>query len=169
MILANTTNFVLAGGSGPGLLLAGLAIADELRCLVPHARVIFAGGGTGDEVRRICRTGYEYVDMGTVCEGRLLRLWPPSWTRRGEPKLLLKRISPAAVVSLGGATGESVGRAAADLGLPLVVHQQHVSPSRAKRRLAAKARLIYSRNDAAWHVAGMIRDLISAADRTCVA
>ncbi len=142
MILANTTNFVLAGGGEPGLLLAGLAIADELRASVPHARVVFAGSGTGPEVRRICRTGYEYVALGGACEDRPVRAWQWPWTRWGEPRLLLKRIRPAAVVSLGGAIGESVGRAAAGLRLPLVILEQHVSASLTTRRLAAKAQLI---------------------------
>lgn len=142
MILANTTNFVLAGGGEPGLLLAGLAIADELRSSIPRSRIIFAGAGTGPEVRRICRAGYEYVALGGACEDRPGRAWQWPWTRWGEPRLLLKRTRPAAVVSLGGAIGEAVGRAAAGLRLPLAILEQHVSPSLATRRLAAKAQLI---------------------------
>ena len=142
MILADTTNIVLAGGGEPGLLLAGLAIADELRSLVPHARILFAGAGTGSECRRICRSGYEYVALGATSESRTTRSWRLSWTRWGEPRLLLKRTQPAAVVVLGGTIGESVGRAATALGLPLVLLEQHASASRATRRLAARAQLI---------------------------
>ncbi len=64
------------------------------------------------------------------------------WTRWSESRALLRRIRPAAVVSLGGGIGDSVGRAAAGLDLPLVLLEQHVTPSRAARRLAAKAQLI---------------------------
>lgn len=142
MIQVSTTNFVFAGGSEPGLLLAGLAIADELRAIVPHARFLFAGSGTAEECRRICHAGYEYVAFGNPPESRQTRAWRLPWTSWGEPRRLLKRTRPAAVVSLGGAIGETVGRAAIGLGLPLAVLEQHVTVSRATQRLATKARVV---------------------------
>ncbi len=142
MIQVNTTNFVFAGGSEPGLLLAGLAIADELRAIVPHARFLFAGSGAEDECRRICHAGYEYVAFGIPPHLRPSRAWRWPWTGWGEERRLLKRTRPAAVISLGGAIGESVGHAAAGLGLPLAVLEQHVTASRATRRLATKAAVV---------------------------
>jgi len=142
MIQVNTTNFVFAGGSEPGLLLAGLAIADELRAIVPHARFLFAGSGAEDECRRICHAGYEYVAFGIPPHQRPSRAWRWPWTGWGEERRLLKRTRPAAVISLGGAIGESVGHAAAGLGLPLAVLEQHVTASRATRRLATKAAVV---------------------------
>ena len=173
MILADTTNLILAGGSQPGLLLAGLAIADELRSLVPHARILFAGTETGDDCRQICRAGYEYVVLDPARASRALWGWRLPRTRWGEPQWLLNRTQPAAVVSLGGSLGESMGRAAVRLGLPLVLLEQRAAASRGTRRLAAKAQLLCQgfpfRNDAAWHVAGMIRDLISPGAKPCAA
>jgi UDP-N-acetylglucosamine--N-acetylmuramyl-(pentapeptide) pyrophosphoryl-undecaprenol N-acetylglucosamine transferase len=142
MIQVNTTNFVLAGGSEPGLVLAGLAIADELRALVPHARFLFAGSGAEDECRRVCHAGYEYVAFGTPPNRRQPGAWRWPWAGWGEERRLLRRTRPAAVISLGGAIGESVGRAAAGLGLPLAVLEQHVTASRATRRLASKAAVV---------------------------
>jgi UDP-N-acetylglucosamine--N-acetylmuramyl-(pentapeptide) pyrophosphoryl-undecaprenol N-acetylglucosamine transferase len=142
MIQVNATNFVLAGGSEPGLLLAGLAIADELRAIVPHARFLFAGSGAADECRRVCHAGYEYLALGSPPESRRSRAWRLPWTGWGEERRLLKRIRPAAVISLGGAIGESFGHAAAGQGLPLAVLEQHVTASRATRRLATKAAVV---------------------------
>jgi len=142
MIQVSTTNFVLAGGSEPGLLLAGLAVADELRAIIPHARFLFAGSGTAEECRRICHAGYEYVAFGNPPESRQSRTWRLPWAGWGEERRLLKRSRPAAVISLGGGIGESVGRAAAALGLPLAVLEQHAAVSRATRRLAPKAHLV---------------------------
>jgi UDP-N-acetylglucosamine--N-acetylmuramyl-(pentapeptide) pyrophosphoryl-undecaprenol N-acetylglucosamine transferase len=142
MIQVNTTNFVFAGGGEPGVLLAGLAIADELRAIVPHARFLFAGSGMGEECRRICHAGHEYVAFGLAPESRASRAWRLPWTGWGEERRLLQRARPAAVVSLGGSIGEAVGRAAAGLGLPLAALEQHVTVSRATRRLATKAHVI---------------------------
>lgn len=180
MIQVNATNFVLAGGSEPGLLLAGLAIADELRALVPHARFLFAGSGTADECRRICHAGYEYVAFGSPPESRRSRGWRLPWTGWGEERHLLKRIRPAAVISLGGRIGEKVGQAAAGLGLPLAVLEQHGTASRATRRLVSKAAVVclgfeetrhegQLRTGAARQVASMVRDLVSPAAQACVA
>jgi UDP-N-acetylglucosamine--N-acetylmuramyl-(pentapeptide) pyrophosphoryl-undecaprenol N-acetylglucosamine transferase len=142
MIQVSTTSFVLAGGGNPGLLLAGLAIADELRAIIPHSRFLFAGAGMAEECRRICQAGHEYVALGNPPESRRSRFWRWPWTRWGEERQLLQRARPAVVISLGGEIGEAVGRAASVLGQPLVVLEQHLTLSRATRRLADKARVI---------------------------
>ena len=142
MIQVNTTSFVLAGGGHPGLLLAGLGIADELRAIVPNSRFLFAGAGMAEECRQICQAGHEYVALGFPPESRRSRRWRWPWAARGEERRLLERTRPAAVISLGGTIGESVGRAAGALGRPLVVLEQQLALSRATRRLAAQARVI---------------------------
>ena len=142
MIQVNTTNFVLAGGSEPGLLLSG---AGDRRRAACHraARPI--------SVCRLRCGGRMPADL--PCRLRVCGLWHSAgqssvaglalpWTGWGEERRLLKRIRPAAVISLGGAIGESVGHAAAGLGLPLAVLEQHVTASRATRRLATKAAVV---------------------------
>ena len=142
MIQVDTKSFVLAGSGEPGLLLAGLAIADELQAIVPHSRFIFAGAGAAEECRIVCRAGYEYVAFGRSAESRRSRIFRWPWAARGEPRRLLQRIQPAAVVALGGTMGESVGRASVGLGFPLAVLEPRITASRATRRLAATARVV---------------------------
>jgi len=198
MMQGATTNFVLAGGSEAGLLLTGLAIADELRALVPQARFLFSGSGAADECRRVCHAGYEYLAFGSPPNSRRAWRWP--WSGRGEERRVLKRLQPAAVISLGGAIGETIGNAAAGLGLPLAVLEQRAAASPATQRLAAKASLVClgfeetrhrlaakcpvrvtgipvarpATAEAGWlgaaaHVADLIRDLVSCEARRRVA
>jgi UDP-N-acetylglucosamine--N-acetylmuramyl-(pentapeptide) pyrophosphoryl-undecaprenol N-acetylglucosamine transferase len=158
-----TTNFFLAGGGEPGLLLAGLAIADELSALVPQARFLFGGSGAADECRRVCHAGHEYVAFGNPPDSRRSRMWRWPWSGRGEERRVLERLQPAAVISLGGAIGETIGHAAATLGLPLAVLEQRVAASPATQRLAAKASLVCLGFEQTRHrqVAGMIGELVS--------
>ncbi len=137
-----TTSFVLAGGGEPGLLLAGLAIADELQALVPQARFLFGGSGAADECRRVCHAGYEYVAFGNPPDSRRAPRWRWPWSGRGDVRRVLERLRPAAVITVGGAIGEAIGNAAAKLGLPLAVLEQRVAASPATQRLASKASLV---------------------------
>ena len=142
MILPSTTNIVIAGGGTTDVLLPGLAVADELRTLVPRARIIFAGSGSSTEYQQIRDAGYEYQVAGSYHDapwgrGIIHRLIGPSPERQ-----VLTKARPAVVLSMGGEVGEAVGRTASRMGLPLIVFEPHVHLSHATRRLAPMADLI---------------------------
>lgn len=142
MILPNTVNIVIAGGGTNDLLLPGLAVADELRGLVPQSRIIFAGSGSAAEYRQVHDCGYEYQVATSHHDpswgrGFLQRLIGPSPERQ-----VLTRARPALVLSMGGQVGEAVGRAAARMAVPVVAFEPHVDLSQATRRLAPFANLI---------------------------
>ncbi len=142
MILSDTTNILIAGGGTSDVLLPGLAVADELRDLVPRARIIFAGSGSASEYRTVRDAGYEYLAAGATHDLRwsrelLQRLIGPSPERQ-----ILKQTRPAIVLSMGGEVGESMGRVASRMAVPLVVFEPFVELSQTTRRLASSADLV---------------------------
>jgi UDP-N-acetylglucosamine--N-acetylmuramyl-(pentapeptide) pyrophosphoryl-undecaprenol N-acetylglucosamine transferase len=142
MILSDTTNILIAGGGASDVLLPGLAVADELRDLVPRSRIIFAGSGSASEYRQIRDAGYEYLVAGGDHNLRwsrdlLHRLLGPSPERQ-----ILKQTRPSLVLSMGGEVGESMGRVAAKMAVPLVVFEPYVELSQTTRRLAPSADLV---------------------------
>jgi UDP-N-acetylglucosamine--N-acetylmuramyl-(pentapeptide) pyrophosphoryl-undecaprenol N-acetylglucosamine transferase len=142
MILSDTTNILIAGGGTSQVLLPGLAVAEELRSLLPGTRIVFVGAGAASEYRQIRDRGYEYLVAGVPDElpwsqGLLHRLVGASEERR-----ILEQVRPALVLSMGGEVGESLGRAAGRMAIPLVVFEPHVLVAPATQRLAAWADLV---------------------------
>ncbi len=142
MILSDTTNIVIAGGGTSDVLLPGLAVADELRDLVPRSRIIFAGSGRASEYRQIRDCGYEYLVAGTHHDLRWSRDLLHRLIGSRPERQILKQTRPAMVLSMGGEVGESVGRVAARMAVPLVVFEPYVELSQTTRRLAPSADLV---------------------------
>jgi len=141
-MISDTVNIVIAGGGGPNVLLPSLAVADQLATLLPNSRMIFTGSGCAAEYRRVSKAGHQYCLVGSpaVTErkprlvDRLMRFAPE--------RQFLRQTRPGVVVSAGGEVGERLGRAAAALGLPLVVLEHDAVPCRATRCLAPLADLV---------------------------
>lgn len=135
-------NIVIAGGGVAGSLSPGVAVADELRGLLPKSRLTLAGPGSVREYRRVARAGHNYCVAGSPGEeARKPGLLNPI-TRFGSERRLLKQVGASAVLSVGGEIGERVGRAAIGLGLPLVLLDCDSAPSRATRNLVPYADLV---------------------------
>jgi len=136
------TNIVIAGGGASGSLAPGLAVADELRGLIPDSHAVLAGCGNVREYRRVARAGYDYRVVGSPGDGATKPSLLKRLTRFGAERHLLKRMGASAVLSVGGEIGERVGRAAIALGLPLAVLDCDSVPCRATRCLAPNADLV---------------------------
>jgi len=134
---------VLAGGGTGGHVYPLLAVAEAAG---GQAEFVFVGsGGLEAQVVPTHRIPFHQVPSGGVVGKRpwlalrnLARVAVGILRARG----LLRALRPHAVVSTGGYGGYPTGRAAADLGLPLVLVEPNFLPGLATRALARRARTV---------------------------
>lgn len=145
---ASKLHIVFSGGGTGGHLFPGIAVADELRRLLPDARITFVGRGSAFERDEVEKAGYEF-------QGIAARPLPrKAWQAVGflanhlacarEANAFLKRASASVVIGLGGYASVPVARCAVAQGIPLVLLEQNVAPGRANRWLASSASMILS-------------------------
>jgi UDP-N-acetylglucosamine--N-acetylmuramyl-(pentapeptide) pyrophosphoryl-undecaprenol N-acetylglucosamine transferase len=135
---------IMAGGTG-GHIFPGLAVADELRAR--GVSVAWLGAVGGMETRVVPAHG---VELHTVKVGGLrgkgwkIRLLAPLMLARAllASLVVLRRVKPRSVLSMGGYVAGPGGVAARLLGCPLVVHEQNCVAGYTNRKLAAHARRV---------------------------
>ena len=149
---------VLSGGGTAGHINPAIATAEVLR--ERGVDVQFAGRPVGNESEWVRAAGIPFKPF--EAEG----------FHRGHPTTLIKglaidakstklakkwfaEIHPDVVVGFGGYVSIPVGRAAAQMGIPLVVHEQNSVMGWANRYLAAKARAVCLTYD---HAASAVKD-----------
>jgi UDP-N-acetylglucosamine--N-acetylmuramyl-(pentapeptide) pyrophosphoryl-undecaprenol N-acetylglucosamine transferase len=138
-----TPTYVLAAGGTGGHLFPAEAVA---RLLVEHGAAVhlltdrradaFAASVPGVAV--------DLVRAGQLGGGPLHAAYGLAELAMGmmQARRLLRRLAPAAVVGFGGYPSVPTMLAAAQLGLPTLIHEQNVVLGRANRLLAPRARCI---------------------------
>ncbi len=139
--------FILTGGGTLGSVTPLLAVAAELRSLQPSAEFQWFGTFGGPERSLVERAGIPFValssgklrrylsvenalDIGRIGVGFATAFWHFGLAR------------PSLVLSAGAYVAVPVGYAAAAYGVPVLIHQQDVTPGLANRLLAPIARAI---------------------------
>jgi UDP-N-acetylglucosamine--N-acetylmuramyl-(pentapeptide) pyrophosphoryl-undecaprenol N-acetylglucosamine transferase len=140
---ASAPTFVLAAGGTGGHLFPAQALAEQLArrgaavCLATDRRADgFAAPAPGIEIREI--------HAGRLGGGPLRSVYGVAQMALGivEARRLLRRLDPAAVVGFGGYPSVPTMLAAAQLGLPSVIHEQNAVLGRANRLMARRAERI---------------------------
>jgi UDP-N-acetylglucosamine--N-acetylmuramyl-(pentapeptide) pyrophosphoryl-undecaprenol N-acetylglucosamine transferase len=145
---ASNLHIVFSGGGTGGHLFPGIAVADELRRLLPTARITFVGRGSAFERDEVEKAGYAF--MGIAARPLPRKAWQTvgfianQMACAREASAFLKQAQPSIVVGLGGYASVPVARAAASQGVPLVLLEQNVAAGRANRWLAPSAALIFA-------------------------
>lgn len=141
--MACPLHIVLAGGGTPGTLFPGLAVATHIAERFPDALITFIGSGRPQERHTVAAAGFAYAHLPSrpapqnplhavrFVTDNVAGYWASRWYFRE------KRVS--LVVGLGGAASAAAVRAAISCGIPTVVLEQNVVPSRVTRWLAASA------------------------------
>lgn len=134
--------FVLSGGGTAGHINPAIALAEELRERGHEVR--FAGTPGGIEARLIPQAGFEFMPFEASGFNRrhplsLLKALRLLRTSLKAAKRWFAQLHPDAVVGFGGYVCVPVCRAAQELGIPMVLHEQNSVMGVANRQLAKRA------------------------------
>jgi len=139
-------NFLFVCGGTAGHINPALAVASEIRRVLPDSRILFVGAGKELEKRLIPRAGFHLVNIRM---SGLKRGFSPEElvynvntvrnlsTAGIKAEKLIRRFSPDAVIGTGGYICYPVMRKAAQLGIPTIVHESNAVPGLTTKLLSA--------------------------------
>jgi len=139
-------NFLIACGGTAGHINPALAIAAELKRVVPGARILFIGAGKELEKRLIPRAGFHVLNIrmsglkrGVSAEKLLYNMGTVRnlATAGIKTEKLIRRFSPDAVIGTGGYICYPVLKKAAQMGIPSLVHESNAVPGLTTKLLSA--------------------------------
>jgi len=136
-------SYAFAGGGTGGHLFPGLAVAEELRRLEPHASIRFLTTTRPLDRELLQHTGFEQITQPvqpfTLHPARLPAfVW--SWRKSVRAaRSLFQRQTPQAVLGLGGYAAGPAVVAARSLGIQTAILNPDAIPGRANRYLARRA------------------------------
>ena len=139
-------HIVFAGGGTGGHLFPGLAVAQQLRTLLPEATLTFAGSGKLLEQQQVATAGFRYVTI--PCRPAPRRPWQTvrfvadNFAGYCAARWLLREQHVSLVVGLGSYSSAATVRAAQSHHLPTVLLEANAVPGRATRWLAPGASLV---------------------------
>lgn len=135
---------IMAGGTG-GHVFPALAVAQQFRQM--NIDVDWMGTSRGIEARLVPAAGYPLHEIsvrglrGNGVLGWLLAPWRVIKAVL-EARAVLRKISPDAVIGLGGFASGPGGLAAKLSGIPLLIHEQNAIPGLTNRLLARLANIV---------------------------
>jgi UDP-N-acetylglucosamine--N-acetylmuramyl-(pentapeptide) pyrophosphoryl-undecaprenol N-acetylglucosamine transferase len=141
--MAAGLHIVLAGGVTPGHLYPGLAVASHLVERMPDALVTFIGSGRSHERHAVAGANFGYAHLPSRGAPRnalhavrfvtdnVAGYWACRWYFREKHVSL--------VVGLGGAASAAAVRAGISRGIPTIILEQNVVPSRVTQWLAGSS------------------------------
>jgi UDP-N-acetylglucosamine--N-acetylmuramyl-(pentapeptide) pyrophosphoryl-undecaprenol N-acetylglucosamine transferase len=152
-----TMRVVIAGGGTGGHVFPALALADQLKMMVPRCEIQFVGSRGGLEERLVPARGYplHLLEIGKLRGANTLSR---ARTMLGLPAAglaaltLLRRWRPHVVVGVGGYASGPLAVAAALLRFPMVLMEQNAVPGTTNRLLSHLAdRIVVGFRQAARH------------------
>jgi UDP-N-acetylglucosamine--N-acetylmuramyl-(pentapeptide) pyrophosphoryl-undecaprenol N-acetylglucosamine transferase len=152
--MSDPLRIILAAGGTGGHVFPAIAIADALSEARPGAQFLFVGTRDRMEWKAVPAAGYDIAPIWISGFHRRLtlknllfplKLLVSLWQSRR----LVRRFAPHAAISCGGFASGPVGWMAARRGVPLFLQEQNSFPGVTTRKLAPKARLIFTAFDEA--------------------
>lgn len=137
---------IAAAGTG-GHINPGIAIANKIMEKEPNSKIVFIGTDRGLENDLVPRAGYELKKIDSYGINRKINLDNIKRLYKtiksvGQAKKILKEIKPDVVIGTGGYICVSVGQAANELKIPIILHESNAFPGIAVKILAKKAKKI---------------------------
>ena len=138
--------FLLVCGGTAGHINPALAIATELRRIMPDSKILFVGAGKELEKRLIPHAGFHLVNIKMSGLRRGISPNELLYNARTVKHLvaagikaekLLRRFAPDAVIGTGGYICYPILRKAAQLGIPTVIHGSDAVPGLTTKMLSS--------------------------------
>lgn len=139
---------ILAGGGTAGHINPALAIAGYVLERQPDAEILYVGNTGGMEERLVAQAGLKF--RGISVQGFKRKVTPKAikeniitvkkaLTASKESEKIIKEFKPDICIGTGGYVSGPVLRAAAKLGIPIIIHEQNAYPGITNKMLAKKA------------------------------
>ena len=131
---------LFSGGGTGGHISPALAMADIIKNNVPHAEIAFVGTEYGIENSLIPQAGYKlyHVNVQGIRRSFSISNVKSVYLALSSPikaKRIIKEFQPDIVIGTGGYACWPALKAAADMGIPTVLHESNALPGMAVRRL----------------------------------
>ncbi|HIS69417.1 MAG TPA: undecaprenyldiphospho-muramoylpentapeptide beta-N-acetylglucosaminyltransferase [Candidatus Gallacutalibacter stercoravium] len=143
---------LFAGGGTAGHINPALAIAGYVKQQQPQAEILYVGAKGGMEGKLVPKAGYAYQEIAISgfqrklnWEGfkKNLRTLKLLVTSSAASKKIIRSFAPDICVGTGGYVSGPVLRAAAKLGVPIVIHEQNAYPGVTNKMLAKYASKVF--------------------------
>ena len=142
---------LIAGGGTAGHINPALAIAGQIKKMQPDAEITFVGTPNGMESRLVPAEGYNYEAMNIAGIQRKLSLtnikrnaqalWYLANSSK-RAKQIVEKVQPDIAIGTGGYVSGPVMRKAAQMGVPLVIHEQNAFPGVTTKMLSKYAKCV---------------------------
>ncbi len=142
------TKIVISGGGTGGHVYPGIAIANELKKLVPDLEITFVGVKNRIEAKIVPKEGYPLKTIHVQYFSRKIGLKTLTFffsLKIGfiQSLFFLLRYKPDAVIGTGGFVSGPITYAASLLGIPTLIQEQNSYPGITTRLLAPKVKRIH--------------------------
>ena len=142
---------IFAGGGTAGHINPALAIAGYLKEKQPDTEILYIGNKGGMEERLVPNAGFEFAsihvsgfkrsfspkalkdNIQTVCR---------AISATSASKKIIKEFNPDICIGTGGYVSGPVLKAAHELGIPILIHEQNAFPGVANKMLSTKAEAV---------------------------
>ena len=138
---------LFSGGGTGGHISPALAMADIFKMNIPDVEIAFVGTPNGIENSLIPQAGYKlyHVEIEGIRRSVSLenvKAFYLAFTSPMKAKKIIKDFKPDVVIGTGGYVCWPALKAAADMGIPTLLHESNALPGMAVRRLQNKVDVI---------------------------
>ena len=139
---------IFAGGGTAGHINPALAIAGYVKEKQPDAEILYIGNKGGMEERLVPQAGFEFKSVSVQGFRRKISFKSlkenivtvrKAVKSTNDAKKIIKEFKPDICIGTGGYVSGPVLRAAAKLGIPILIHEQNAYPGITNKMLAKKA------------------------------
>ncbi len=142
---------IFAGGGTAGHINPALAIAGYLKEKQPETEILYVGNKGGMEEKLVPKAGFEFKSirvsgfkrsMKPVAIKANIQTVSRALTAISASKKIIKEFKPDLCIGTGGYVSGPVLRAATELGIPILIHEQNAFPGVANKMLSKKADVV---------------------------
>lgn len=139
---------IFAGGGTAGHINPALAVAGYVREKRPDAEILYIGAVGGMEERLVKQAGFEFRGIKISGFSRKINIASLKknivtlkrvLTASAESKEIIKSFKPDICVGTGGYVSGPILRKAAQMGVPIIIHEQNALPGVTTKMLSNKA------------------------------
>ena len=142
---------IFAGGGTAGHINPALAIAGYLKKQQPDVEILYVGNKGGMEERLVPKAGFNFKSIHVsgfkrsftpkAIKANVQTAWR-AFTATSASKKIISEFKPDLCIGTGGYVSGPVLKAANEMGIPILIHEQNAFPGVANKMLSTKAEAV---------------------------